>query len=172
MKKVIFIIAVLVTAIFTSCSKDDDSNDSVKSDADIQTEAYINITSNIVGKWYATEIYNDGSYSDYYNEPIGWCKDKSTDLLYIIFNADGTYTEKTPLGIESGTYNVYKNSEYSSNKSITLPVFVDLKGSIDTTTRGITISNGYLTIYGILSIQGIKTVDFKGYPANYRYTKQ
>jgi hypothetical protein len=175
MKKLVLLFSLMFTFTLSGCGGDSDGDDSQNDNIKTQEQSFAKVKNNIIGKWYATEVYNDGSYSDYITEPLGWRKLHDTsNLMYIEFGKDNTYTEKTPLSIEKGTYKIYENNEYLSIPSLTVPVYIDFTGKIDTETRGITIEGGYLRLYGIYYLQKLnhKVADFTSYPANYRYIKQ
>jgi len=169
MKKFL-LMALCAIATLASCGGDDEEQQDNSTEI-LQNEAYTRVKDNIVGKWVATEIYNDGTYSDYYNEKIGWCKIHSgSDLGSYEFKSDGTFSEKTL----TGTYKIYKNDYYLQTPNYSVPTYIefDYKNGIPATKRGITIDGGYLRIYSITNMYGTEYADFDDYPANYKYSKQ
>ncbi len=80
----------LCTTIVTSCSKDDD-NSSNKG------------TASIIGKWYVTDVYYQGTWI--------LAKNAGNEGAYAQFNSDLSYrgTYCTDCGVNNGTY-VYNNN--------------------------------------------------------------
>lgn len=144
-------------------------DDSVQEDNSLETlqeEAFARVKDNIVGEWYATLYYNDGSYSDYWGKPIGWIEIDGTNKTSHAFYSDGTYRE----GSNTGTYKIYKNPNYLEHPNTTVPTYLETTFTDgETSKRGITIDGGYLRLYKINTLYGYEYVNFN---RGYKYTKR
>lgn len=166
-----YLLIPLLAVLFAACGGDDDNEDGYDNhDDQLQATAFARVQSNIVGEWYTSKFYNDGSYSDYWSKPLGWLDVNSNTPTYV-FKSDGTYQE----GSVTGTYKIYKNPYYIENLNYTVPTYIETtpdKSGI-TSKNGITISeDGYLRIYTIFNLYGTEYADFDDYNANYMYSKR
>lgn len=168
MRKILLALATVLA--ITSCGDDDSTEDAQDySSEKLQNEAFANVQKQIVGEWRAAKFYNDGSYSDYWNKPLGWLDIGSKKVSYT-FNSDGTYKGDG----HTGSYKIYKNPYYIQSPNYTVPTYLETTpaNSGVTTKRGITISeDGYMRLYSIYKLYGSEYADFSNYQSNYMYSK-